>query len=127
MSNSNRPAARGTASTRGIRFNAARCLGLAAAPTFAVMALYTAISGRSLPDVICSASGATSPLHGMVLMYLLMSFFHLPPWLKLLGSWQRGRAHRSRPQPADPANTAPLFPLLPHAQGHAPPQLTAKR
>jgi hypothetical protein len=31
----------------------------------------------------------TSPLSGMVPMYLLMSAFHLAPWLKLIFS-QRG-------------------------------------
>jgi len=30
----------------------------------------------------------------MVPMYLLMSAFHLPPWLKLI-SGRRGRAHQS--------------------------------
>jgi hypothetical protein len=61
---------------------AAEILYLAAAPTFAVMALLTWTLGGS-PESLCSASGA-SPLGGMVPMYLLMSAFHTAPWLKLL-------------------------------------------
>ena len=56
-------------------------LPLAAAPTFAVMALLSDV-GR--PDVLCSAMHASSPLGGMAAMYLLMSAFHLTPWLRLL-------------------------------------------
>jgi hypothetical protein len=33
-------------------------------------------------DALCSADA--SPLSGMALMYLLMSAFHLAPWLKLI-------------------------------------------
>jgi hypothetical protein len=58
-------------------------LSLAAAPTFALMALLTAASG----DMICAA-GQGSPLSGMVPMYLLMSAFHLAPWLKLAAQRQ---------------------------------------
>jgi hypothetical protein len=58
-------------------------LGLAAAPTFAVMALLTYLSGGDA-DMMCSAAPGASPLSGMVLMYLLMSAFHSAPWLKLL-------------------------------------------
>jgi hypothetical protein len=43
---------------------------------------------RGLRGVLCAAAQQTSPLHGMALMYLLMSAFHMPPWLKLI----RGRA-----------------------------------
>lgn len=64
-------------------------LGLAAAPTFAAMALLTAINGGSMPNMLCSATQDASPLTGMVPMYLLMSAFHLGPWLKLIShlSW----------------------------------------
>ena len=34
-------------------------------------------------DSLCSA-GPAAPLGGMAAMYLLMSVFHLPPWLKLV-------------------------------------------
>jgi hypothetical protein len=59
-------------------------LRLAAAPTFAVMALVTAALGGGAPDMLCSAMHSASPFGGMVPMYLLMSAFHLPPWLKLV-------------------------------------------
>ncbi|AJD40173.1 hypothetical protein C9413_20170 [Rhizobium sp. SEMIA 4085] len=63
-------------------------LSLAAAPTFAVMAVLTSVSGGT--DMICSAASHTSPLTGMVPMYVLMSAFHLAPWLKLLSSRRSG-------------------------------------
>jgi hypothetical protein len=62
---------------------AAGWLGLAAAPTFAVMALLTCVPGADA-DMMCSAAHGASPLSGMVLMYVLMSTFHLAPWLKLI-------------------------------------------
>jgi hypothetical protein len=61
-------------------------LSLAAAPTFAIMALLTGVYGGSMSDMLCSAVHRASPLGGMVPMYLLMSAFHLPPWLKLIGT-----------------------------------------
>jgi hypothetical protein len=64
---------------------AADWLGLAAAPTFAIMALLTGVGG-GLPDMLCSAAQDASPLSGMVPMYLLMSAFHSAPWLKLISS-----------------------------------------
>jgi hypothetical protein len=64
-------------------------LYLAAAPTFAVMALLTGVLGGS-PDMLCSPMQDASPLGGMVPMYLLMSAFHLPPWLKLISSRRSG-------------------------------------
>jgi hypothetical protein len=61
------------------RLAVADWLALAAAPTFAIMALLTPVLSGT-PDIFCSAA---SPLSGMVPMYLLMSAFHLSPWLKL--------------------------------------------
>ena len=58
-------------------------LSLAAAPTFAVMALLTLTFGGAASDVLCSTQG-TFPLTGMVPMYILMSGFHLGPWLRLM-------------------------------------------
>ena len=70
---------------------AADWLSLAAAPTFAIMALLThALAG--MPDMLCSAAQDASPLSGMVPMYLLMSAFHLSPWLKLISSRRSGAA-----------------------------------
>lgn len=57
---------------------------LTAAPTFAIMALLTGCLGSTGSDAICSAMHATSPLSGMVSMYLLMCAFHTAPWLKLV-------------------------------------------
>ena len=62
---------------------AADFLYLAAAPTFAIMALLTGVLGGGSPDALCSTASA-SPLSGMVPMYLLMSAFHSAPWLKLI-------------------------------------------
>ena len=70
-----RDAASGHAATFGI----ADWLSLAAAPTFAVMALLTCVLGGGAPDMLCAATHGASPLSGMVPMYLLMSAFHLSP------------------------------------------------
>jgi hypothetical protein len=64
------------------RLRTADLLSLAAAPTFAVMALLAAILPGGPPEMLCSEH--TSPLSGMVPMYLLMSAFHSPPWLRLI-------------------------------------------
>lgn len=60
---------------------AAEWLSLAAAPTFAFMALLTALSSLGPVQTICSA-GPGSPAAGMAAMYLLMAAFHAPPWLR---------------------------------------------
>jgi hypothetical protein len=74
---------------QAIAFRAADWLCLAAAPTFAIMALLTAIHGGGQMTMMCSATPDASPLDGMVPMYLLMSAFHAAPWLKLI-SGRRG-------------------------------------
>jgi hypothetical protein len=71
---------------------AADWLSLAAAPTFAIMALLTGVLAGGPPDMLCSAAQDASPLTGMVPMYLLMSAFHSAPWLKLISSRRNGRS-----------------------------------
>jgi len=73
--------------------DAAGWLGLAATPTFAVMALLSATSATDSLDMLCAAHA--SPLAGMTAMYLLMSAFHAAPWVKLVS---RGRSYRSPPE-----------------------------
>jgi len=69
-------------------------LSLAAAPTFAMMAVLTGIFSGSSQDVLCVGMHDASPLTGMVAMYLLMSVFHVGPWLRLI-SGRRSAAGRS--------------------------------
>jgi hypothetical protein len=57
-------------------------LAFAASPVFAVMAWVTA--GEAAAATLCSVASGVLPVNGMTLMYLLMSLFHLPPWLNLL-------------------------------------------
>jgi len=65
---------------------AADWLGLAAAPTFAIMALLTGVLGGGKMAMICGAAQELSAIGGMVPMYLLMSGFHLAPWLRLISN-----------------------------------------
>jgi hypothetical protein len=60
----------------------AKWLCLAATPTFAIMGLLTGLVGSPMDGLCSSELGA--PLSGMVPMYLFMSAFHSPPWLKLI-------------------------------------------
>jgi Bacterial protein of unknown function (DUF899) len=91
---SKRTPAAGSGSACGPRDNAAArraadWLCLAAAPTFATMALLTGVLEGGAPDICLTAQDA-SPLSGMVPMYLLMSAFHSAPWLKLVSSRRSG-------------------------------------
>jgi hypothetical protein len=61
-------------------------LNLAAAPIFAIMALLTTI-GQA--DMICSAMADVFPFDDMTTMYLLMSAFHLPAWLRFISARAR--------------------------------------
>ncbi len=61
----------------------ARWLALAATPTFAIMAVLTAVIGNAPADMVCSA-GHGSLLGGMVPMYLLMGVFHSGAWMRLV-------------------------------------------
>ncbi|RXT37982.1 hypothetical protein [Bradyrhizobium betae] len=66
----------------------ARWLALAATPTFAIMAVLTAMIGGGSADMLCAA-GHGSVLGGMVPMYLLMSAFHSAAWLRLISERRR--------------------------------------
>ena len=63
-----------------VALRAAGWLALAAAPTFAGMAWLSTGDATAL----CSSGSGMPPMGGMASMFLLMSFFHLPPWLKLV-------------------------------------------
>ena len=74
----------GTTRRKAAALRAADGLAFAAAPTFAIMALLTGVPA----EMPCPAM-QVSPLGGMVTMYLLMSAFHLAPWLKLIRTGAR--------------------------------------
>jgi len=86
----------GNAATLGA---AADWLCLAAAPTFAIMALLTGVLDGGPLDMLCSAAQDASPLSGMVPMYLLMSAFHSAPWLKLISRRRSGASPRASTGP----------------------------
>jgi len=67
----------------------ASLLSLTATPAFAIMALLTALHSGSMPEMLCSAAPDGLPLTGMVPMYVLMSIFHLAPWLRLFSDVDR--------------------------------------
>ncbi len=75
--------------TAGQARGAAGWLALAASPTFALMA-WIAANGAP-PMAFCSLGPGILPIGGMTAMYLLMSLFHLAPWLKLASG--RTQAH----------------------------------
>jgi hypothetical protein len=68
---------------------AASWLGLAASPTFALTAWMAA--NDAPPIAFCSPGSSILPIDGMTTMYMLMSLFHLSPWLKLASGrrWAR--------------------------------------
>jgi hypothetical protein len=66
---------------------AASLLSLAAAPTFVVMALWSAVAGGPA-EMMCSSGGSALSPSGMAAMYALMSVFHASPWLTLLSNWR---------------------------------------
>jgi hypothetical protein len=82
---------------RLVAFRAADWLSLGAAPTFALMAVATAILDSGTHQMWCSAAMHMSLLTGMVPMYALMSAFHLTPWLRLISRWaNRRKGHPDR-------------------------------
>jgi hypothetical protein len=62
-------------------------LGLAASPTFALMAWMA--TNDAAPVAFCSSGSRMLPTDGMTAMYLLMSLFHLSPWLNLASRQKR--------------------------------------
>ena len=68
--------------------NAAGWIGLAGSPTFALMAWIAATDAPRM--AICTSAQDMLPINGMAWMYLLMSLFHVSPWLKLAS----GRSER---------------------------------
>lgn len=67
-------------------------LGFAAAPTFALMAGISSVGAPGMST--CYAASPFVPINEMGLMYLLMSFFHLSPWLRFL-SRRRAAPHHA--------------------------------
>lgn len=79
------------------RTEAGGWLHLAAAPTFAAMALATAITGNDPALMLCQAMGHGSlSLDGMTFMYLLMAIFHAAPWWKWIVLRARGHARAKK-------------------------------
>jgi hypothetical protein len=68
---------------RAAPLGAADWLSLAAAPSFGLMAVLTAVHGQT--DLFCVAANHGSFLGGMVPMYLIMGVFHSAPWVRLIG------------------------------------------
>jgi len=79
------------AQTGAYASGASEWLSLAAAPTFALMAVLTGDLGSGAPTMLCSAMHDASLFGGMAPMYLLMSAFHSMPWLKLISRRRRCR------------------------------------
>lgn len=75
-------------SLRGPATGMAGWLGLAAAPTFAVMAGISAAGSPAM--TMCSTVSTFVPINDMALMYLLMSLFHGSAWLKFLSARLQG-------------------------------------
>lgn len=84
---------------------ACQILHLAAAPTFAVMALLTATARGDASGILCVTAGDASPLTWMIAMYGLMSAFHAAPWLRLMGARLRAPSARTARPTARSAQT----------------------
>jgi hypothetical protein len=67
--------------------DAAGWIGLATAPTFALMAWIAAADTSRI--AICASTSGMPPIDGMAWMYMLMSFFHMSPWLNIISNTQR--------------------------------------
>jgi hypothetical protein len=71
--------------------DAAGWMGLAASPVFALMAWIAATDAP--PMALCSSASVMPPIDGMAWMYLLMSLFHVSPWLRLASGRTRQLNH----------------------------------
>jgi hypothetical protein len=80
----------GRESVSAATLRAGRWLGLAAAPTFAAMAILAVHPGASPAETLCPAVRGAALSGGMATMYVLMAVFHLTPWLRLIASGARG-------------------------------------
>lgn len=85
----------GTFTTRVERRGAAALgapdwIGLAAAPTFAVLALIGGLSEGGASDALCATAHHAGSFDRMTVMYALMSVFHLAPWLRFAARWRKG-------------------------------------
>lgn len=72
---------------RAANLGVADWLHLAATPTFALMALLTAMPEDDAYRATCLGLSGGSTLGGMGVMYLLMSIFHAAPWVRLAWRW----------------------------------------
>jgi len=77
-------ASQSTAVKRALNGRALQLLSFAPTPTFALLGLLSASQEGSLENLVCSAGHGSSPLTGMVSMYLLMSVFHSTPWIRMI-------------------------------------------
>ncbi|WP_306460450.1 hypothetical protein [Brucella cytisi] len=59
-------------------------IGLAATPTFALMAWISASGSHGM--TMCSDASTFAAVNSMAVMYVLMSLFHLSPWMKLFAA-----------------------------------------
>lgn len=93
--------ARPDANTGGGRLaaGAATGLSLSATPVFAAMATL-ALDADALP-LLCATAPDGPAAHGMATMYVLMSLFHLAPWLRLLAVVGRPPPARGRADERD--------------------------
>lgn len=90
------------------RAEAGGWLHLAAAPTFAAMALVTVITGDDPAGMLCQAMGhGPLSLDGMTVMYLLMAIFHAAPWWKWVVLRARKRTRAGRDCASNPAVSEP--------------------
>jgi hypothetical protein len=79
-------------STQLVASHPAEWLSFAATPTFALMAILTAIPDGGAHQMSCAGAIHAAALGGMVPMYALMSAFHCMPWLKLVARARRAAA-----------------------------------